>query len=786
MLALVLGGCSCSGDDGPDLTFGNTPPPVDATGDGDDATEDVDEPDPGPPDIAEVEDTAPDTTDAEPEVEVEDVPVDTGPPEPEGPDYLLCDAGDEAWVKAVLPALLGRKPKGIREVRVLVDMIEQTDRATVARGLMNSEEFLTRWQAWFMDELRVNRVGYKTHNECYGPAMNPDDDGEIAATIRDTPALEPSALAVFNLTDVLLSSLKLDDVSPLYRAHLFAMMAKPLTGANVGAIAMDITRRQDFGEIFESIYLHRNTVCAGCHNSKFGATDSTDPEKDLHFPLPGLVERAVYGIDSGRPEMEVYSIFRHLGIVRESGGLRPWGMHQVCGRFQNPLNVAEDPAKAEFDEGFSAFFLEDQGLYGSVWDTESNLYQGFQKLRATGFMAIDEETQEVDPQEAFAYMVSVRIANRVWREVLGYPLTLVHYIPRNAEQRDILKELTDHFVVEQWSLRTLLVDIVTHPLFNDNAPVDGCAPETGNPYIYPPVFNPWVLEEELEEERNANSVGDVMHRYDARMLLGMVNKALTWAPIQAYPDGAQESFQKSVGVFIKDGEPGFDGVDFQGLLTYESAYGACVGVKAGASDPNSCVGNCGGQATGGCWCDDQCAGFGDCCEDHESVCINGEVPEELAPIDWVDALENATEEWQEANPDLGLAISDVAIAMKDRLLTAPDIDPVVEGGFIADLFQVDSIATKLADAPDWKAGVRRYCGVLLETPQFLLAGVPGPDQNTLPKLVVANAAYQPLCEELTGIVFDAADWTVECGEDSVQITKVEPEPAPEPEPEPGG
>lgn len=40
----------------------------------------------------------------------------------------------------------------------------------------------------------------------------------------------------------------------------------------------------------------------------------------------------------------------------------------------------------------------------------------------------------------------------------------------------------------------------------------------------------------------------------------------------------------------------------------------------GAPDPNSCVGNCGGQAPGGCWCDDQCAGFGDCCSDRAAVC----------------------------------------------------------------------------------------------------------------------------------------------------------------------
>lgn len=39
-----------------------------------------------------------------------------------------------------------------------------------------------------------------------------------------------------------------------------------------------------------------------------------------------------------------------------------------------------------------------------------------------------------------------------------------------------------------------------------------------------------------------------------------------------------------------------------------------------APDPNSCVGNCGGQAPGGCWCDSLCANYGDCCSDKVPVC----------------------------------------------------------------------------------------------------------------------------------------------------------------------
>jgi hypothetical protein len=42
--------------------------------------------------------------------------------------------------------------------------------------------------------------------------------------------------------------------------------------------------------------------------------------------------------------------------------------------------------------------------------------------------------------------------------------------------------------------------------------------------------------------------------------------------------------------------------------------------SADCADPDSCVGNCGGPATGGCYCDSYCSQAGDCCDDACSVC----------------------------------------------------------------------------------------------------------------------------------------------------------------------
>ena len=590
-LVVALGGCGSETAGGPAAAPEAAPDAGDAalpTDDGSepappdtsvaDAAPDVPETG-GAPDIAEAPDgDPPGDSEADGEGDSADADAWVAPPPP---DYVTCDAGDEAWVKRTLPLLLGRRPHGMREVRVLTQLVAGSSRAAVARGLMRSPEFVERWAAWFMDELRINRVGDKTHASCYGAPMLPADRGQVAAFVRARGPRTGGLGATFNMSDVLRSALWLDDVSPIYLSHLFAMMAKPITGANVEALEMDIARRQDFGQIFESTYLHRNVVCAGCHNSAWSTTDHPDPAKDRSWPVPGFFEQAIYGQHTGRPEMEVFSAFRHLGVVTEGSGVRPWEMDASCGTLVPADAIDDDPA------GFEAFFVDALGLRASVWDVASALRKGFDSLRQSGALAVDPETFAVDRYEAFAYLVSMRVVIRVFRAVTGYPLTIVNYFPRNIHQRDLLLELTNHFVMEQFSLRTLLADILTHPLYNDNAPVDGCGEAA---YPFPPILNPWVDLEVEPEARNVNGPGDMMHRHDARLLLHMISQSLQWPEHLAFPYPEQEEFQKAVGVFVKDAEPGFDGVDFQGLLAWEDRYGACL--RQGASDWMRTWGRC--------------------------------------------------------------------------------------------------------------------------------------------------------------------------------------------------
>lgn len=66
-------------------------------------------------------------------------------------------------------------------------------------------------------------------------------------------------------------------------------------------------------------------------------------------------------------------------------------------------------------------------------------------------------------------------------------------------------------------------------------------------------------------------------------------------------------------------DPGLECVDNVGP-DYGFASWVDMCEEPAQSNPNSCVGNCGSQAPGGCWCDSACASYGDCCSDKVAVC----------------------------------------------------------------------------------------------------------------------------------------------------------------------
>src|SRR5690606_23320563 len=111
-----------------------------------------------------------------------------------------------------------------------------------------------------------------------------------------------------------------------------------------------------------------------------------------------------------------------------------------------------------------------------------------------------------DPDRAFATLVALSIVEKVWIETMGTPLTIAHHFPRTVEQRDLLELLTDRFVRARFSLQSLLLDIVSQPVFNLLPPSAGCS-ET--PYALPRVFDPWT-DAEQDPAKRGNSPADAV------------------------------------------------------------------------------------------------------------------------------------------------------------------------------------------------------------------------------------------------------------------------------------
>jgi hypothetical protein len=152
-----------------------------------------------------------------------------------------------------------------------------------------------------------------------------------------------------------------------------------------------------------------------------------------------------------------------------------------------------------------------------------------------------------------------------------------------------------------------------------------------------------------------------------------------FAPDQLTPEQKRDvGFLKGIGTFLNNGETGFRGLDFQARLMWEQRFGGCV--------------NQGG-----------------------------------AP-DYIDGLvQRATSS--------DATLRDVVLALKDRIISEPrlDAEKADEVAALEKLFgaALDTPATKVAGL---EAHARRFCGVLLASPQFLLGGLPASDPAETPRL----------------------------------------------------
>jgi len=267
---------------------------------------------------------------------------------------------------------------------------------------------------------------------------------------------------------------------------------------------------------------------------------------------------------------------------------------------------------------------------------------------------------------------------------VGTSLTIAHHFPRTSVQRDVLETLTDAFVAARFSLKSLLLDIVTHPVFNLLSPSAGC----DAPYSLPRVFDAWTDAEPLPEMRG-NSLGDAVFPLSPRLLRRLLHRTLGWPGYPEYPEPgtSEEALQLALGFALRDGEPGQRSLDFQGRLGWEATYGACA---------------------------------------------------PLGPEDFVAVLAKT------ALGSPGATVGDAFVALKDRLLgstTVSELEQVRVEALIGVSLE-SPVSVNLEDE------LRTVCGVLIATPQFQLGGVVAPEGQGAPLLAPSEASREASCARL--------------------------------------
>jgi hypothetical protein len=693
-----------------------------------------------------------------------------------------CASSDQAFVRSAKLALLGTRPNSQAEVNVYTDIMSEIrlrnladvdldagpaptpvdPYEAVAEMLMRDTRFVDRWSEHMMDTLQVPRIEDQSQQSCYGTtlrnAAQGDDGGSLAAYVRDnSPMAGGESGGQFTMRDLLRSSLVLDDLSPVYRAHLFALVSRPIPAANVPPVQAELARRENFGNVFDAAFLNRDLTCMVCHNSQFSVTDNADPALSRHWDLPGLFEASIYGASVGIESERAHAPFRYDGFVANGGGggdTLPWQWDPSCGEFFLG-NLSPDPADID------GLFASLTGNALTVFDLERSLKGGFESITTSG-LVIDDAGGIADPDAAFAYLVAANFVDGVWGEVIGSRLTIANHFPRNRESRDILQSLTEEFVANRFSLKSLLVDIVKSPYFNRLEPAAGCG---AGPYNVPPVFDPWSIADESPELQN-NSVGDALAPLSARTMLSAGYSALDWRrpffesfPEQpssigncanAFPSCAQladacdnddlccyaeeywcqfdasddepttrsqRAFLRGVGVFLKHGQRGFRGLDFQARLVFEDRFAGCVKV-----DPEA---------------------------------------------DFVDGLAAL------ALTTPGATLGDLLAAMKDRLVGHARIEHEVgptgssEKQSLETYFGAE-LDTEVSELTNLDENLRGYCGVLLSTPQFLLSGLAAPDGRYEAILTPEIHRYDSVCNTLE-LPAALAGVTLQCTGDGLEL-----------------
>jgi hypothetical protein len=472
-----------------------------------------------------------------------------------------CDAGTDVWVQRIFPLMLGRKAHGAGEIQMWSKLADEHGREAVIRSMGTSPEFRKHWKVQLSDMLYVSRSGNGEDGNCFEFPLSVQHDGSLAQWIRTEQPDVGQFPYDFNMADVVIDGLIADDISVIYQANLFARTNFTAACVAQDPIKVEIERRLYHGDQMLEVYIDRDLDCMGCHNSEYSVTP------DRSWGRGALFEKALFGDSGGPLEKDAYyAMNKFYGVIQDfyifgnndyNYDRRAWGMDATCGTFNRV------PPQYDYIGQESAYFGGEFGAEGSVWDIERLFDRG-------------------DPAQAFAYLTGQHFVDQVWKLAYGTRLLLPYGMSRNQDQQQRLQKLTDEFVTGGWSLVDLLVDVTADPYFNTGLP-ETCG---GPAYGMKPVIDPYSVVNEGEQA--GNGPGDLVHRHTGRTLLRSFYQALEFGEppeyfgaFSSFTGNEDEELQRSLGVFHSDASPGFNGVDFQGVLVWEGEFYGCQNPEGG-------------------------------------------------------------------------------------------------------------------------------------------------------------------------------------------------------------
>lgn len=312
------------------------------------------------------------------------------------PDPPSDDEGNATFAAQLIPALLGRQPRGVDEIEVVADIAQLHGRAAAVQMLMKDNEFVDHWADAIIDLIKLQReptggIRVAQDGSCWGTPSRQNPDIAIAKWVRDHGPTDPGApTPAWNMTDLVRSAIALDDLSPILRANLFPVSMR---------LASTGDKRAALTEYFLQTYLNRDITCLRCHNPTLSASNREVGGNIVWrrlWAISGHPEKALFGnyYDAISTIENLKPIFR--SDVRTPApsafGIRPWGMSADCARdtdVRSPANNGKLTAT-----GFKAITSGPQhpavkfgNLDGatnpriSIWELEEMFRDGVADLR---------------------------------------------------------------------------------------------------------------------------------------------------------------------------------------------------------------------------------------------------------------------------------------------------------------------------------------------------------------------------------------------------------------------